>query len=225
MLDAHSSKEVVMFKLVGTQINLLRKLQESGMGYQFVYAKLNEESATNYIAFNCQLILQLKELHELKYGSMEDLLKSVEAARTFEPLRLIDYEEMAIPATKAGLGVFAPAPRIIRKTIDYEGFARLSPFPNDWRIQDDGSIAEGTYATTVADLSFIPSGFAAAGRYALPNPASAKYVYIIVPGAGHKIDGGTVRPANNQAGGGVEVLFVDGAPQGSAHRPYLIPEL
>jgi len=216
-----------MFKLMERQIDLLRKLQESGMGYQFVRAKLNEGSADNYIAFNCQLILQLKELHELEYGSMEDLLKSVEEARTFKPLELIDYPEMAIPAinTDAEPGVFAPAPRIIRKTIDYEGFARLSPFPNDWRIQDDGSIDEGTYATTVADLSFIPSGFAAAGRYALPSPASANYVYIIVPGAGHKIDGGTVRPANNQAGGGVEVLFVDGVPPDSAHRPYLIPEL
>ena len=56
---------------------------------------------------------------------------------------------------------------------------------------------KGTYATTIEDLKVVPSGFAASGRYALPNPAAARYVYVVVPGAGHKIDGGTVRPAHS----------------------------
>ncbi len=71
----------------------------------------------------------------------------------------------------------------------------------------------------------MPSGFAASGRYALPNPAAARYVYIVVPGAGHAIDGGTVRPAHHQSGGGVEVKFVNGAPAGSVFRPYRISEI
>jgi hypothetical protein len=119
----------------------------------------------------------------------------------------------------------APSPRITRTTRDFEGFARVSAFPADRRVGLDGSLEKGAFATTIDDLRMVPSGFAASGRYALPNPAAARFVYIIVPGSGHTIDGGTVRPAYYQAGGGVEVVFVNGAPKGSVFKPYQIPEL
>jgi hypothetical protein len=119
----------------------------------------------------------------------------------------------------------APSPRITRTTRDFEGIARVSAFPADRRVGLDGSLEKGAFATTIDDLRMVPSGFAASGRYALPNPAAARFVYIIVPGSGHTIDGGTVRPAYYQAGGGVEVVFVNGAPKGSVFKPYQIPEL
>lgn len=155
------------------------------------------------------------------------MLERVEAVRTFEPLEVAQLSALTAPTGGPGTpaGSIAPTPRVYRNTVDFEGFARVSAFPNDRRVKADGSLEPGTYATTIEDLRLVPSGFAAAGRYALPNPVAARYVYMIVPGGGHLINGGTARPAHLQAGGGVEVMFVNGAPSGSAFRPYRIPEL
>lgn len=129
---------------------------------------------------------------------------------------------------------FSPIPRLRQTTRKFDGFIRVSSSPNDHAIvtdphaNDTGKVKDNTYATTAKDFEEVPSGFSAVGRYALPNPRSARYVYTIVP---HRSDskpvrGGTVRPANNQAGGGVEVVFPDGLPPGSAHpEPYRIPTI
>ena len=68
----------------------------------------------------------------------------------------------------------------------------------------------GTYATTYNDIRMVPSGFAAVGRYALPNPLSSKYAYVILTDTVPQIVGTTV-PNFGQAGGGVDVLFKNGA--------------
>ncbi|MCF7967013.1 MAG: hypothetical protein K9L79_15975 [Methylobacter tundripaludum] len=85
-------------------------------------------------------------------------------------------------------------------------------------------MTNGTYATTIGDARFAVSGLAVAGRYALPNPSPAIYAYTIVLPEKIQYRVGTARPANYQSGGGVEVLFDDGAPRGSAFKPYQIPE-
>ncbi len=89
-------------------------------------------------------------------------------------------------------------------------FYRFSSSPVDPRVLPDGSWAPGTYGTTYNDLKMVPSGFAAVGRYALPNPHSARYVFPILT-ASSPIYVGTVTPNFGQAGGGVEVMFPNGA--------------
>src|SRR2546421_104541 len=64
----------------------------------------------------------------------------------------------------------------------------------------------GPSARPVRALPLAPSGFAAVGRYALPNVEPAMYVYEIEPRPETRIEFGTVAPAYGQAGGGVEVL-------------------
>jgi len=224
---AHDQSEVDVYRLSDAQIDTLVRLPETGMGYQLVEARVNDRRSRPYFVFNCELAVEPQELEEIGYFLPEERLSAVEVASTFESITPAQLSAMAPPTGGPGtpLGPLAPSPRIVRMTVDFEGFARVSAFPNDRRAKPDGSLESGTYATTVEDLRLVPSGFAAAGRYGLPNPAAARYVHIIVPGAGHRIDGGTVRPAHYQAGGGVEVLFVNGAPPGSVFRPYRIPEL
>ena len=49
-------------------------------------------------------------------------------------------------------------------------------------------------------MHFVPSGFAAAGRYNLPNPASSKYISPIVTYKKPNLMG-TAAPNYGQAGG------------------------
>jgi hypothetical protein len=87
-------------------------------------------------------------------------------------------------------------------------FFRFHAKEQDPRVKD-GKFARGTYATTFNDLRMVPSGLAAVGRYALPIPESGRYVRSIVTNVEHKM--GTSLPRFSQSGGGVEVMFVNGA--------------
>lgn len=105
-----------------------------------------------------------------------------------------------------------------------ELFVRYSAFASDRRINQDGSVRPGTYVTTENDASHVPSGLAAVGRYALPNPAPAIYRFVLSPPDGTGIRCGTAAPKFNQAGGGVEVLFSADLPAGTASGPQSIAE-
>jgi hypothetical protein len=56
-------------------------------------------------------------------------------------------------------------------------------------------------------VAFVPTGFVAVGRFALPNNLPASYHYEIEAPAGTVVDFGTVAPAFGQAGSGVEAYF------------------
>ena len=93
----------------------------------------------------------------------------------------------------------------------HQAYVRFNAFHPDPRIRPDGSFVPGTFATTLRDSRVVPSGLAAVGRYALPNPFPANRQYYIVPIAGTQTISGAVIPNFGQAGGGVEILFPRGA--------------
>jgi hypothetical protein len=103
-------------------------------------------------------------------------------------------------------------------------FFRLSAYPDDKRILSDRRLAPGSYATTEADLTVVPSGLAAVGRFALPTRISARYLFKITPGAGVKILYGAVIPDFGLCGGGVEVFFPEGTGSGTVSDAKVIPE-
>lgn len=105
-----------------------------------------------------------------------------------------------------------------------ELFVRYSAFASDRRINQDGSVSSGTFVTTENDASQVPSGLAAVGRYALPNPAPARYRFVLSPPPGTPIHCGTAAPNFHQAGGGVEVQFSANLPPGTASGPQSITE-
>jgi hypothetical protein len=109
-------------------------------------------------------------------------------------------------------------------TKSQESFVRFSAFKNDRRIQSDGSLLPGSYATSERDAQFGSSGFAVVGRYALPNimPATNRFDITVPMGTPGLV--GTVSPAFGQAGGGVEIEFTKGAPPKSVTRHSTIPE-
>ena len=87
-------------------------------------------------------------------------------------------------------------------------FYRYEPFPTSRRIdQVNRTIAPDTYGCPASEIPFIPSGFSAVGRYALPNLAPHCFRWELQPVAGTHLDCGASVPLYGQAGGGVEVRF------------------
>ena len=87
-------------------------------------------------------------------------------------------------------------------------FHRFSAFKPDFRVDPaTGSFSAGTYAAPESEVPFVPTGFVAVGRFALPNKWPASYLYEIEAPVGTIVDFGTVAPAFGQAGGGVEAYF------------------
>jgi hypothetical protein len=87
-------------------------------------------------------------------------------------------------------------------------FYRYSAFNPDKRVDPKtGSFFAGTYGAPASEVPFVPTGFVALGRFALPNTLPASYRYEIEAPTGTNIDFGTVAPAFGKAGGGVEAYF------------------
>jgi hypothetical protein len=106
-----------------------------------------------------------------------------------------------------------------------EIFKRFSAFPNDRRITPGKGLTAGTFATTKEDAdAHVRTGADAVARYALPNPTPASNVFTIYPPESADLKRGTAQPANNQPGGGAEVIFVNGLPDGTVTGPTTIPD-
>jgi hypothetical protein len=89
-------------------------------------------------------------------------------------------------------------------------FYRYSAFTPDRRVDPiTGSFLAGTYAAPESEVPFVPTGFLAVGRFALPNILPASHRYEIEAPARTAVDFGTVAPAYGQAGGGVESYFAN----------------
>jgi hypothetical protein len=113
--------------------------------------------------------------------------------------------------TGASLPVALPSSLIKHTTLTSNRFFhRFSAFCPDRRVNPStGSFVAGTFATPESEIPFIPTGFAAVGRLALPNNLPASYHYVIEAPSGTTVDFGTVAPAFGQAGGGVEAYFTN----------------
>ena len=106
-----------------------------------------------------------------------------------------------------------------------EVFKRFTPYPDDRRITPGKGCRAGTFATTREDAdAHIKTGMDAVARYALPEDKPASNVFTIRPPEETDLQRGTVAPANNQPGGGVEVIFVNGTPDGTVTGPITIPD-
>lgn len=104
-------------------------------------------------------------------------------------------------------------------------YFRYEPYPVSRRLVGN-TIAAGTFAVPLSEYPFIPTGFSAVGRYALPALSSAKYRWTIVPEAKTRLAVGASVPLYGQAGGGVEVKFMDPS-KNTFHfvAPVVLPDL
>ena len=135
--------------------------------------------------------------------------------------QLLANSEIYAKAAKSSEAKDAP----ITVTSEGDIFKRFSPYANDRRVTAGRGLAPGTFATTKEDAdAHVKTGMDAVARYALPADKPASNVFAISPAADTDLQRGTVAPANNQPGGGVEVIFVNGTPDGTVTGPTTIPD-
>jgi hypothetical protein len=126
-------------------------------------------------------------------------------------------------SAKAASAAAESAP--IALTENDEIFKRFSAYSNDRRVTAGKGLTAGTFATTKEDADAnVRTGTDAVARYALPNSKPASNVFTISPAKDTELKRGTAQPANNQPGGGVEVIFVIGLPDGTVSGPITIPD-
>lgn len=207
----------------------LLELPESGMGFQWVSAQALS-SRRQFLVFNSSIAVDLGEV-ELRLGDdpatiLSNGLKIIEAQRRDGPTTTMfsapSLRDFTLLRTRihAASSAGPIAPRImltsslVKKVTlsSLRAFHRYSAFNPDRRIDPvTGDLARGSYAVPESEVPFIPTGFAAVGRLALPVTAPASHVYVISAQAGTAVEFGTIAPAFGQAGGGVEAYFPSGA--------------
>jgi hypothetical protein len=196
----------------------LIELPESGMGFQVFRFR-----QSYLVAFNASIVIPLAELREPGlYSDLERFLAENEEERLMprEMLELdgpisLAFSPLDPSIRDPGVGLISPdavsGPSLsLLKTKRPISYYRFVSTPRDPRVNSNGDFVPGTYATTFSDLPLVPSGFAAVGRYALPNPASARFLFQITT-YDRPTFMGTATPNFGQAGGGVEVFFKSGA--------------
>ena len=118
-------------------------------------------------------------------------------------------------------------------TMAGEVFYRCEAWPTSMRLLGS-TIAKDTYASPESELDFLPTGFAAVARAALPSFFPACFRYKLTPqpkppDTTVDVFCGAVVPMYGQSGGGVEVMFKRDAqnsvPFGTAGVRTVIPPL
>ncbi len=216
---------MILFELGKRSREALRKQPETGMGFQLVESATVLQSRNVWLALAGEYAVRLDDDVETE--------RWLRMRTAYEPLRFwfrgskleqVEFHDVQVLMQRttvargphlAGIAHGAAPARsaLVKKATTRSGdrFYRFSASSKDGRIEDESGDFPGTYATSARDWLMAPSGFAAVGRYALPNVQPASYVYEIVPRPDTEIHVGTVAPGYGQAGGGVEVYFPSGA--------------
>jgi hypothetical protein len=190
------------------------------MDFQLVEGALETYGGSRFMVVGSSLVLPADSALELQKNIQQlaetgaTRLDELEAAHVdFQerPKLVASHLDLEVNGTSLGPPLMDTSLVVAtRKKAKPMAYFRFSANPNDPRVLRSGDFVKGTYATTYNDLQMVPSGFAAVGRYALPSSLSAKFMYIIITDSVPQLIG-TAVPNFGQAGGGVEVQFVNGA--------------
>jgi hypothetical protein len=213
-------------------ISALRHLPETGMGYQVLEFRGLAPGAEHVIVANASRTVdvargRLVVRERAEKATEERIAKVLQGpagdARFGVLSRAEAVKAKVVESRRAAAGGPASGAPIEQSHPD-EQFLRFSAFPNDIRILADGSVVAGTYVTTHDDgMTHVKTGSDAVRRYALPNPDPAVHRYYLRPPERIAVQRGAVQPAYGQPGGGVEVIFVQGAPAKTQYNLDQIP--
>lgn len=213
---------------------------EYGMGYQKVIATLDTGVQKRGIVVNAQVFMDDAERASQKmFEDWEVIIKEAQKSqrsvvnvqlihRSAESLRGV--RQVALNAKKnllqesfSAVGPAKNAP--VTLTLEGEIFKRFSAYADDRRVTAGRGLTHGTFATTREDAdAHVRTGTDAVHRYALENKTPASNVFTITPPEQTNLQRGMVEPAYGEPGGGVEVIFVNGSPDGTVIGPKRIPD-
>ena len=219
-----------MWNLDRTAIEDLTGLPETGMGFQLVEAQI-WGIPTPLLVFNSDRAIDLSKIG-LEFGDdptvvLRNGLRIVEALKlgvvttifsspTPSSFRLLNARvgfpsSTNLPMASWGVRVALPSSLVKHDKLKTNRvFHRFSAFNPDRRVDPlTGNFLAGTYAAPASEAPFVPTGFIAVGRFALPSNLPASFHYEIEAPTETSVDFGTVAPAFGQAGGGVEAYFAN----------------
>jgi hypothetical protein len=202
-------------KLSSLDYDKLYKLEESGMGYYIIRGRLDYDQSDRTLVVAGDRIVPATDD---EFFSVAELWKR-------EPFP----QEL-----RSGVSLHNPQPTTSTFTLPSGYVASVGAIPLLGTVQlaaatkfyrfimattdhrySSGVLAAGTYLTTDLDRLLANTGFGAVGRYALPIPVPASFVFEYELPANTVLQGGaiqptvlqvgTVQPNFGQAGGGVEV--------------------
>ncbi len=230
----------MMWRLNASAIDELAALPETGMGFQWVEAT-TAHRGRRFLVFNGEIAYDLTDL-ALREGSdpatalangelIVRAIKETGAGLFVAPQPsgfVLLQSRVALSAVAAGVGpgglpISSPS-SLIKSTVLTASrvFHRYSAHHPDRRVNPvSGDLLPGSYAVPESEVAFLPTGFAAVGRLALPVSLPASHHYVLEAPAGTSVRFGTVAPAFGQAGGGVEAFF--GAGASNVQAPIVMP--
>lgn len=215
-----------MLKVSETIQKKLLGMPESGMGFQVVDAVFSDYSRKECVILNATLA------EPTNNRSVQTIMDSIslEEANRVEKFASPSKEIIDVVGVKTDKGLFKAytlkesngahrKPEELTKS--GEEFVRFSRFENDMRIDRiNKKVLPGTYATTREDATYcLGNKIDPVARYALPGTMKVKYAFYIKPLGNTLIKRGTVEPANNQPGGGAEVIFTKGTDNNTVGIP------
>lgn len=227
--DSNSREPII--RLAESDVASLLRQPESGMGYQFTEATFFDGSVKTGIAYNSELFVPGNDLLALSNEAIfEGLVRAAnrETGYLIKSIRVTYGPPVAVANIMERISAFSAEQRLDMRAKGKpakenpqepskkdEVFLRFCAYQNDRRINPDGSLLPGTYATTFLDGNQVKTGTEAVERYALPDPKPASYRFWLYPPERTVIRRGIVEPAFGHKGGGVEVVFDNGAPAGT----------
>lgn len=220
--------------------NSLINHAEYGMGYQKVIATLDSGARENGIIINAQVFMNdVERASQEMFDNWEVIIEEARKShrsvvevhlvrRSAESLRgvrrvAVNAKKALLQESLAAVGPAKDAP--VTLTLEGEVFKRFSAYADDRRVTAGRGLTHGTFATTREDAdAHVKTGTDAVHRYALENKTPASNVFTITPPKETNLQRGIVEPAYSEPGGGVEVIFVKGSPDGTVIGPKRIPD-
>jgi hypothetical protein len=213
-----------MEKLSSSLTRKLVSLPETGMGFQIVEAIYSDYQRRDAIVLNGTFIEPIVgDVRYMMRALMSEDVSTMEKSAHIST-RIIDVNLRSMP-TMFKAARYDESAGADQASVTYtkagEIFIRFSSFLEDIRITEDGGLVPGTYATTNDDATYcLDNHIDPIARYALPSTSSIKYEFQIEPPAKIETKRGIVQPANDQPGGGIEVLFTKGSPAATVTHTY-----
>lgn len=200
----------MIYKLNPSNIETLKNLPETGMGYQLIEASSDFTYITkNLMVINGKIAI---EIRSLKYQKIIEAITKNNIEDVLTTSKEIQLNDIRIVPFEKSIGNFVNEDGIEMKKGAKDGkvenangdelFVRLSAFEDDIRIDKiNRCLRAGSFTTTASDsLKCKVEKNDPVHRYALPNELKIKWAFYIEPHPSDTLKRGFVQPAFERSG-------------------------
>lgn len=209
----------MVFRLSPSNIEQLKRMPESGMGYQVVKIVKTTYISETIIVLNGILAIDVRGM---KYKNIIKAIIGKNLENTIHSSTERNVTILGIVSAAKRIGSFVSEDSSVSEKGAINGekenangdelFVRLSAFENDFRIDKvNNCLLPGSFTTTASDALRCKIENANPNeRYALPNDLEIQWAFNIQPKSKDTLQRGVVQSDFNKEGGGREIYFENG---------------